>query len=302
MGRVGARECFPCNLVWLVLLANGKSYEVDFSTLYFQVVRPSIHLEYCFVPTLSLFFLAHIGICSLASINRSDTKNNQNIKRRVLRFPVHNSITAERHAFCFILVGFHAVRRVARPFDTVRATAVRVAFVALEQPWFKKWGGKKKKWNEPTCLLADYRASWKLRLGAWASATRSPCWNTNATSSSAAQEALVGMLKRLETPSIFSCPGVEFSTSIQYATKHFEGLPTLPCRTLYHIKTVHMEILKRASSKTQAYTRLQLLASPVSAQVSRHHWSCRLLRKEWANEEEKKATIIIEIAEMFQKI
>jgi hypothetical protein len=38
--RVGAREGFAYHPVKLVLLANGKRYEVDSYTFFFQVVNP----------------------------------------------------------------------------------------------------------------------------------------------------------------------------------------------------------------------------------------------------------------------
>jgi hypothetical protein len=56
--RVGARKGFAYNSVKLVSLAMGERYEFDSNMFNFQVVKPSIPLSYCPVPTL-IFFDAH---------------------------------------------------------------------------------------------------------------------------------------------------------------------------------------------------------------------------------------------------
>ncbi len=55
--RVGALNGFAYLLVKLVLLANSNGYEVDSNTFFFfSVVKPSIHLQYCLVQTLTFVF------------------------------------------------------------------------------------------------------------------------------------------------------------------------------------------------------------------------------------------------------
>jgi hypothetical protein len=52
--KVGAREGFAYHSVKLGLLANVERYEVYFNT-FFPDVKPSIHLKFCPVPTLTIF-------------------------------------------------------------------------------------------------------------------------------------------------------------------------------------------------------------------------------------------------------
>jgi hypothetical protein len=55
--RVGARKCFPCNSLKVVLLANCERYEVDWNA-FFLVAKPSIDTNYLPAPTLT--FITHI--------------------------------------------------------------------------------------------------------------------------------------------------------------------------------------------------------------------------------------------------
>jgi hypothetical protein len=52
--NVGAHEGFAYHSVKLVLPVNDNRFEVDSNT-FFKVIKPSIHFNYCSVPTLTIF-------------------------------------------------------------------------------------------------------------------------------------------------------------------------------------------------------------------------------------------------------